>query len=116
MNLDKILANSTYDFPPITNFPPVTFQIKVADSRRKMKEDERGRPTKLGAVYPDDRRILVNSEVINDWFWIVLSRLTKTLVCNNSSIPKYRLRHGTMRVEYYHTAADRHIRPSSDFA
>ncbi|KAK7688221.1 hypothetical protein QCA50_008591 [Cerrena zonata] len=62
MNLDKILANSTHEFPPINNFPPVTFQINVGDSRRKMKEDERGRPTKLGAVYPDDRRILINSK------------------------------------------------------
>ncbi|CAL1697309.1 unnamed protein product [Somion occarium] len=62
MNLDRVLENSTYDFPPITNFPPVTFQVKVNDPLRTMWEDERGWYSKHGTVYPDDRRIVVNAE------------------------------------------------------
>ena len=91
MNLDKVLANSTYTFPPITNFPPVTFQMKVGDSRRRMREDERGRPTKLGAVYPDDRHILINSEVTNHSYPRPYPTLTvyHPTVSDNRSIPKH---------------------------
>ena len=61
--LDKILANTTQKFDPITNFPPVALQFHNADSTRRMHEEERGRPTEFGTVYPDDRRILVNDKV-----------------------------------------------------
>ncbi len=61
--LDRILANTTQEFPPITNFPPVALQFDNADPERRMREDERGRPTEFGTVYPDDRHILVTDKV-----------------------------------------------------
>ncbi|KAI0787539.1 hypothetical protein C8Q74DRAFT_1315427 [Fomes fomentarius] len=61
--LDKILANTTQKFDPITNFPPVALQFDNTDHKRRMREEERGRPTSFGTVYPDDRRILVNDKV-----------------------------------------------------
>ncbi|KAI0759040.1 hypothetical protein C8Q74DRAFT_1359986 [Fomes fomentarius] len=61
--LNKILANTTQKFDPITNFPPVALQFDNADPKRRMREEDRGRPTSFGTVYPDDRRILVNDKV-----------------------------------------------------
>ncbi|KAI0775093.1 hypothetical protein BD413DRAFT_472031 [Trametes elegans] len=63
MYLDKLLVNTTETFPPITNFPQVMFQIDAADPSRLMREDERGRATYFGAVYPEDRHVLITAEV-----------------------------------------------------
>ncbi|TBU51886.1 hypothetical protein BD310DRAFT_890241 [Dichomitus squalens] len=63
MNLDRILAGTNLTiFNPIFNFPSVTLQILNSDSHRRMHEDGKGRPTKFGTVYPDDRHVLVSYE------------------------------------------------------
>ncbi|KAH0584430.1 hypothetical protein H2248_009971 [Termitomyces sp. 'cryptogamus'] len=62
MNLENILRNTNHSFPPITNFPQVVLQISNNDSLRRMAEDDRGHPTSIGAVYPDDRHVLVTSQ------------------------------------------------------
>ena len=61
--LDKILATTTQTFPPITNFPPVVLQFDNANPKRPMREEERGRLTEFGTVYPDDRHILITNKV-----------------------------------------------------
>ncbi len=66
--LDKILRNTTMTFPPIINFPQVVLQIDNADGSRTMREDERGRATTFGTVYPDDRRILISDNVSSRTF------------------------------------------------
>ena len=63
MYLDKILTNATREFEPIMNFPPVVLQLDEADPSSRMREEDRGRPTVFGTVYPDDRHVVVSDKV-----------------------------------------------------
>lgn len=60
MNLEKVLQTSNRTFPPITNLPRLVFQLNPADPQRTMTEDDRGWISSIGAVYPDDRHIVVS--------------------------------------------------------
>ncbi|KZT07895.1 uncharacterized protein LAESUDRAFT_724363 [Laetiporus sulphureus 93-53] len=62
VNLDKVLRNGNYTFPPIMNFPPMVLQINTSDPQRKMREDDRQWRSSYGTVYPDDRHIVISSE------------------------------------------------------
>ncbi|KAL6299315.1 hypothetical protein BKA93DRAFT_829974 [Sparassis latifolia] len=62
VNLDKVLQNVTYTFPPIVNFPPLVLQISTSDRHRTMREDSRQWHSRLGTVYPHDRHITVSHE------------------------------------------------------
>ncbi|KAG6826139.1 hypothetical protein H0H92_000994 [Tricholoma furcatifolium] len=62
MNLDKVLKNHTNPFPSIIGFPPVLLQIQVSDDKRVMHEDERGHPSLVGTIYPDDRHFVVTPQ------------------------------------------------------
>ncbi|KAI0649023.1 hypothetical protein C8Q79DRAFT_487874 [Trametes meyenii] len=65
VNLDKVPFSSgtMREFPPIVNFPQVVLQFDSLDVSREMREDERGKDTIFGAVYPDDRHVLVSKQV-----------------------------------------------------
>ncbi|KAF8055312.1 hypothetical protein FPV67DRAFT_854273 [Lyophyllum atratum] len=63
MNIDKVLLNHTEPFPPIVGFPPVVLQIQRSDPKRTMHEDERGHPSPVGTIYPDDRHFVVSTEM-----------------------------------------------------
>ncbi|CCL98325.1 uncharacterized protein FIBRA_00319 [Fibroporia radiculosa] len=62
VNLDKILQNGNYTFPPIINFPPLALQISTSDYQRKMSEDHRQWRSSQGTVYPDDRHVIVSPD------------------------------------------------------
>ena len=109
--LNRILANTTQTFPPITNFPPVALQLDNADPQRRMREDERGRPTEFGTVYPDDRHILINNQVrrIHNLRLLDMSSDHDTDI-NGRPIPPPRLCDGTLRAEHHYPAAGRALR------
>ncbi|KAG6810539.1 hypothetical protein H0H92_011426 [Tricholoma furcatifolium] len=62
MNLEKVLNNRTEPFPSIVGFPVALLQIQVSDPKRAMHEDERGHPSLLGTIYPDDRHFVVTAQ------------------------------------------------------
>ena len=63
VNLEQALKVGDHNFPPISNFPEVILQTDPLDPSRRMTEDERGRHTHVGFVYPDDRHFLATSQV-----------------------------------------------------
>lgn len=63
LNLNKVQRNASEKFNPIDSFAYVVLQLKNDDPQRKMYEDDRIYYSREGAIYPDDRHLLVTKEV-----------------------------------------------------
>jgi hypothetical protein len=63
MGLDRVHRNASEKFAPIDSFAYVVLQLKNDDPQRKTYEDDRIYYSREGAIYPDDRHLLVTKEV-----------------------------------------------------